>query len=131
MYIPAILSCNHNTVVLFVHIQPIGYLAAPVLSVILFTKQIIKLKWVPPFTLDITNVDPDITSYSLHVWSLDTGEHVVITTNESEYTFVKDNLANNMCRIYEFTVAGVNTVGKGNRSSVIADFPAGMKLCMV
>ena len=114
------LSC---TVVLFVHIQPIGDLAAPDLSVISITNEVIKLKWVPPFTLDITNVDPDITNYSLHIWSLDTGEHVVIVTNDSEYTFTKDN---NICRIYKFTVAGVNTVGKGNRSSpVIVDFPAG------
>ena len=72
----------------------------------------ITLNWLSPFSLDIYNVDPDIT-YCVNV--LNSTTHTVvdsqcgITETEYEYPVPPDAI----CHIYLFTVTPINVVGNG------------------
>lgn len=79
----------------------------------------VRITWAPPFTLDITDVDPDIVGYQVNVQVIHhTREHMprVInhgSTTELNYIY---SLPNNGCYIYTFTVTPFNRVGDGMRS---------------
>ena len=70
-----------------------------------------QLTWSAPFTLDITDEDPDISGYS--VCDNVTGSCEMVT--ETEYTYL------NLQVPVEFTVSALNVVGEGNASTVIHD----------
>ncbi len=80
---------------------------------------IISLTWTPPFSLDISNVDPDITGYCVGVVnstsSLMIHSQCGITDTQYNYTVSPNDI---VCDTYTFTVSPVNVVGNGTSSSV-------------
>ena len=73
----------------------------------------IKLVWSAPFTLDVSGVDPDISTYT--ICSNITGYYTCSNTSGSgvmEHVFPKL-----FCYV-EFRVSAVNGVGQGNESLV-------------
>ncbi len=80
---------------------------------------IISLTWTPPFSLDIPNVDPDITGYCVGVVnstsSLVIHSQCGITDTQYNYTVSPRSTP---CDTYTFTVTPVNIVGNGTSASV-------------
>ena len=78
----------------------------------------LSLTWEPPFTLDITGVDPDITCYCVDVvdstYSVTLHSQCNITMTEFSYPLPQDAV----CHSYVLTVSPVNVVGRGVSSSV-------------
>ena len=66
------------------------------------------LLWNAPFTLDLTNREPDITSYTV----CNNLTSNCVTTKQREYTFP------NLCDPINFSITAHNVVGKGNASSI-------------
>ncbi len=80
---------------------------------------IISLTWTPPFSLDISNADPDITGYCVGVVnptsSLVIDSQCGITDTLYNYTVSPNDV---VCDTYSFTVTPVNIVGNGTSASV-------------
>ncbi len=80
---------------------------------------IISLTWTPPFSLDISNADPDIAGYCVGVvnstTSLVIDSHCGITDTQYNYTVSPNDTE---CDTYTFTVTPVNIVGNGTSASV-------------
>ncbi len=80
---------------------------------------IISLTWTPPFSLNITGVDPDITGYCVGVVnstsSLLIDSQCGITDTQYNYTVSPNDI---VCDTYTFTVTPVNIVGNGTSASV-------------
>ena len=78
----------------------------------------ILLTWIPPFSLDITGVHPDLW-YCVEVYNISQGR-AQLTTNcsvyEPQFYFTVTN--NSRCCLFEFTVFAVNAVGIGSKTSV-------------
>ena len=77
------------------------------------------LTWTPPFTLDITGVDPDITGYCVDVTSHSNSTptlHSQCGINVTEFNF--DLSPDSGCHRYIATVKPVNVLGNGSLSSV-------------
>jgi len=74
----------------------------------------ILLTWTPPFSLDITGVDPDLW-YCVEVFNVTAGR-ALFTTNcsvyEPEFEFTVPNPS--PCDQFEFRVIPVNGAGNGN-----------------
>ncbi len=81
---------------------------------------IISFTWTPPFSLDISGVDPDITGYCVGVVnstsSLAIHSQCGITDTQYNYTVSPNDT---VCDTYTFTVTPVNIVGNGTSASVI------------
>ena len=74
----------------------------------------IKLVWSAPFTLDVSGVDPDVSTYT--ICSNITGYYTCSNTSGSgvmEYVFPRP------FRYVEFRVSAVNGAGQGSESSVV------------
>ena len=82
----------------------------------------ILLNWTPPFSLDITGVDPDHW-YCVEVYYISQGR-APLSTNcsvyESQFYFTAPN--HSPCDLFEFTVFAVNQVGNGSVVSVNGTF---------
>ncbi len=80
---------------------------------------IISLTWTRPFSLDITNVDPDITGYCVGVVnstsSLVIHSQCGITDTQYNYTVSPRSTP---CDNYTFTVTPINIVDNGTSASV-------------
>ncbi len=80
---------------------------------------IISLTWTPPFSLNITHVDPDITGYCVGVVnstsSLVIDSQCGITDTQYNYTVSPRSTP---CDTYTFTVTPVNIVGNGTSASL-------------
>ena len=103
-----------------------GLLAAPgnphTLNVIGPIPQPVLLRWDAPFSLDITNVDPDISNYMVFVTNLNTSQNGSETVAGTETEYVFTNLSGegqNPCHVYAFTIAGMNLAGEGNSSETV------------
>lgn len=70
-----------------------------------------RLSWQPPFTLDISDVEQDITGYKV-CFSLSATEMCVLT-EETSYDFLNIRLP------LEFLVTAINVVGESNASRVL------------
>lgn len=68
------------------------------------------LNWTPPPTLDLTDVDPDITHYN--VCSTILSEVSCMSVQGTEFSFANIRIE------IEFSVAAVNVVGEGNASTI-------------
>ena len=72
----------------------------------------IRLYWNPPFTLDITNVDPDISGYTVSITNNNTKVTREKNVTKPEFLFQED-----LCDVYySFSVRAWNLVGKGEKS---------------
>ena len=76
----------------------------------------IHLYWDPPFTLDITNVDPDIPGYTVSITNNNTKVTREWNVTEPEFLFQEDH---DPCHVYLFRVRAWNPVGVGEKSDVI------------
>jgi hypothetical protein len=78
-----------------------------------------RLSWEEPFSLDITDVDPDIecynVCYSLVNITAEKSRAQCMCVNQTEYTFLDVNIP------LLFVVSAVNVVGEGNPSTVLHD----------
>ena len=71
---------------------------------------VMRLTWNPPFTLDITNVDPDITGYRV-CFIIGATTEVCRETKEPQHEFITVSLP------LEIRVAGINVIGIGDSST--------------
>ena len=115
---------------MFVHWTPSDYLLTGLLAAVggltaVFGSNalFINISWTAPFTLDVTDVDPDIW-YSVLIYIV-TDETAVsvpyancINITETFCVFTPDHLC--PCYNYTFTVIPYNGVGQGERSKNIA-----------
>ena len=74
----------------------------------------IKLVWSAPFTLDVSGVDPDISTYT--ICNNITGYYTCSNTSGSGVT---EHVFPSVCGFLEFRVSAVNGAGQGNESSVV------------
>ena len=77
----------------------------------------IHLYWNPPFTLDITNVDPDIPGYTVSITNNNTDLTKDWNVTEPEFLFQEEG--HDPCHVYLFRVRAWNPVGVGKKSDVI------------
>ena len=91
----------------------IGILSAVDALNITVSNTTLSLTWEPPFSLDITGEDPDITGYCLDVVdsisSVTLHSQCDVTEAEFSYPMPQDAL----CHSYIFTITPVNVVGRG------------------
>ena len=87
-----------------------GLLSPPPDLAIESRPQVMRLAWNPPFTLDITNVDPDITGYRV-CFTL-SAINTCILTEDTMYEYLNISLP------LEFLVTALNMAGESNASSV-------------
>ena len=94
-------------------LSAVGSLAITTLS-----DSTLSLTWEPPFTLDITGVDPDITGYCVDVINSTSTVrlHTQCGITESSFTFPIPEDADS--HMYNFTVIPVNIVGNGTENTI-------------
>ena len=76
------------------------------------------LEWVPPFSLDIASIDPDIEGYCVDITSLSTTSVLRSQCGVNGTLFSYPIPSNDGCHDYEFTVTPVNVVGNGTTANV-------------
>ena len=84
----------------------------------------ISLTWNPPFTLDITGVDPDIT-YRVDVINSTSSQviHSQGGINVTQYNYTTSlSPERRVCNVFKFTITPVNIVGNGSESSISKGF---------
>ena len=105
--IPQTMNCHY-----------IGYPAAVGNLTVHSHQSSILLTWTPPFSLDITGVNPDFW-YCVEVYNITWGR-APLTTNcsvyEPQFYFTAPN--HSRCDLFEFRVFAVNQVGNGSVVSV-------------
>ena len=98
----------------------------------------IHLRWSPPFSLNISGIDPDITGYIVYKRRIGTGENANNQT-EANFTTVTDKAeyitdledCNNCMLSCEFRVSAINGVGEGNATApIVAACPKGIMPCI-
>ena len=91
----------------------------------------IKLTWTPPFTLDITDVDPDISNYTVYIINTNTSNTGTVSVTEldesgvveTEYTFTGlPGEDPDPCHVYQFSISAWNVVGEGERSEPVEEW---------
>ena len=84
-------------------------------------KDIIRLTWTPPFSLDITGVDPDIW-YRVEVYNVTSGRVALtnLTVYKPEFNFTVPDPS--PCDQFEFRVTPVNVVGNGTSSDLVGGY---------
>ena len=102
----------------------IGLLAAPRnLTIEALGENTVILSWSPPFTLDVSDTDPDITGYRVYIFNYNTSNQEMKSTaaNVTEFRFV----IHDQSHLYEFSVSALNEVGEGNRTDPVSTCPRG------
>ena len=74
----------------------------------------ILLCWDPPFTLDITDVDPDIPGYTVSITNNNT--KVTSERNVTKPEFIFQEEGYDPCHVYLFRVRAWNPIGMGEPS---------------
>ena len=77
----------------------------------------IRLYWDPPFTLDITNVDLDISGYTVSITNTNTSVTSERNVTKPEFLFQEEGY--DPCHVYLFEVSALNLVGVGEKSDVM------------
>ena len=78
-------------------------------------EHLMKLSWDKPFSLDITDIHPDISHYIVCYGMVNNEKFQCIRVNQTKFTFLYVNVP------LLFTVSAVNVVGEGNVSSILHD----------
>ena len=90
----------------------------------------IHLTWIAPPSLDLTNIDHDITYYEIFVFDNKTGEtenYTSFTTNYTYYNIMYDTQhVVDTCQMLEFAVYAVNVVGRGSESTISVGLHTGI-----
>jgi hypothetical protein len=88
-----------------------GSTSAPIVSYTM-RDQSVQFSWSPPFSLDITDVDPDISHYLVTVINMEDGSEDSLTTTETELVLQSEE-----CTLteYQVEIAAVNVVGVGEK----------------
>lgn len=100
-----------------------GVLAPPVKVSLKVTPQTLQLTWEPPYSLDITDVDPDILNYTIYTltYTIHSGNatetNMSISANNTQYTMVREHPQ--LCTVLEFKVSAVNAAGESNKSAPV------------
>ena len=92
----------------------------------------VTVSWTPPFSLDVTDVDPDVW-YSLLIYNM-TDENSTtdnlctdcMDINETYYTFTHEYFSHS--HVYNITVIPWNGVGEGESSTIIFEGRVTIKL---
>ena len=104
-----------------------GLLAAPQnLKVVSLTSTTIHLTWVPPFSLDITSKNCDISNYVVYIRNTNTGNITSASRSGTEYTFMRQDFG--YCDTFEFSVLAMNDAGEGNRTDPVTASFLGRKM---
>ena len=74
-----------------------------------------RLSWDEPFSLDITDIEPDISHYNVCYSLVDAIKSQCVLINQTEFTFPYVNVP------LHFTVSAVNVVGEGSANSTFHD----------
>ena len=85
-------------------------------------RDIVRLTWTPPFSLDITGVDPDIW-YHVEVYNVTAVRRVPLTNltvYKPEFNFTVPDPS--PCDQFEFRVTPVNVVGNGTSSDLVGGY---------
>ena len=84
---------------------------------------LILLTWTPPFSLDLTGINPDVFYY-VEVYNISTGGKTLFINSykvfESEFNFTL--LSPSPCDQFEFRVIPANGAGNGSMASVNGTF---------
>jgi hypothetical protein len=92
----------------------IGLLPAVVSLEATFSSDFIYFTWTPPFTLDITDVEPDISGYCIDIINSTTSSTLYSLCGINETEFIFPTPPDNGCQGYiACTVIPVNAVGNG------------------
>ena len=78
-----------------------------------------RLTWDPPSTLNITAVEPDISSYI--VCSNISSECSTINVTEGDSSDLRQYIFTNLRAYINFTVTAVNIVGDGESASIVSE----------
>ena len=72
--------------------------------------------WTAPFSLDITDVDPDILYYTIKIIRLGGDSVATVNTTETQYVLQPER-CNTLIHVYEveIAIAAVNVVGVGEK----------------
>ena len=83
----------------------------------------VTVSWTPPFSLDVTDVDPDVW-YSLLIYNMTDENSTTVNLctdcmdiNETNYTFTHEYFSHS--HVYNITVIPWNGVGEGESSTII------------
>ena len=100
-------------------INPISGLLSGVSDLVALPQRgVISLTWSPPFSLDITGVDPDLW-YRVYVYNITSGRAPLtnLTVYEPEFNFTVSD--SSPCDQFEFRVTPVNGAGNGIASKPV------------
>ena len=79
----------------------------------------IYLTWVPPPSLDLTGIDPDIMHYEISVFNNKTGQTENLNVHGTNFTYyVHPAHGSDLCQELEFSVLAVNIVGRGSKNTI-------------
>ena len=72
----------------------------------------IRFSWNPPFSYNITHVEPDISHYLVNIINME--DHSVLTVNTTDTEYL---LQSQDCQLthYQVEIAAVNVVGVGDK----------------
>ena len=90
-----------------------GLLSAVGLLSITVSDTTLSLTWEPPFTLDVTNIRPDITGYCVDVINSTSSVTLHSECMIIETLFTYPIPENTNCTVIKFIVTPVNIVGRG------------------
>ena len=74
--------------------------------------QYVRFSWSPPFTLNITFVEPDISHYLVAIINMEDHSVLTVNTTDTEYLLQSED-----CQLHQYQVeiAAVNVVGVGEK----------------
>ena len=72
----------------------------------------ILFSWRPPFSYNITDVEPDISHYLVNIINMEDHSVLTVNTTDTEYLFQSQD-----CQLthYQVKIAAVNVVGVGDK----------------
>ena len=95
-----------------------GLLQAPSNISVISNYTTILLTWQEPYTLDITDLESDISHYELTIKNVDNEQYYRVNTSVITYLYNQQSVSM-ACTIFEFQIAAVNLAGIGGKSTAV------------